>query len=433
MKAVILAGGKGTRMGDIAANIPKPMLKIGNKPLLEHQIDLLRNHGITDIIICVHHLSNIIKDYFGNGSKFGVNISYSEEETPLGTAGAVKAIEQELTETTLIFYGDVMVNMDLNRLLKFHDKNKADITLVTHPNDHPFDSDLIEADRKNRILALHQKPHPKDRYFHNLVSAALYVINKDILKNIPSNIKFDFAHEIFPRLIEEGYKLYSYNTPEYLKDVGTPERINEVDKDYKTGKIELCNLSKKRKAIFLDRDGVINEEVDSLHNIDQFKLLPNVEEAIKMVNRSDYLCIIVTNQPVVAKGFCTIEDIYKIHAKMETLLGLKGAKLDAIYFCPHHPEKGFPGENPKYKIKCKCRKPDIGLIKQASKDFNIDLKHSFIIGDSTRDAMTAKNAGIKSIIVETGYGGKDNKFDAKPDYTCKDLYGAVNIIFKNTS
>ena len=185
------------------------------------------------------------------------------------------------------------------------------------------------------------------------------------------------------------------------------------------------------KCVFLDRDGVINKEVDQLIDINKFELLDGVTEAIRLLNNSDYLSIVVTNQPSVAKGFCNLETIESINRFMETLLGNEGLKLDSIYFCPHHPERGFPGENKKYKIDCNCRKPKIGLFESAKSSFNIDYSKSYIVGDRTSDIMAGKNAGISSILVRTGYGGRDEAYQVNPDYTAENLKDAVSNIILN--
>jgi len=427
MKAVILAGGKGTRLANLTKSIPKPMLKIGEKPVLEHQIELLKRYGIRDIIILTGYLSEVIEEYFGNGENFGVKITYFKEKKPLGTTGGLKEVENQLREDFLLLYGDVMVNMDLQRLIDFHREKRGICTLVVHPNDHPYDSDLLEIDKNGKITAFYPKPHKENQYYRNLVNACLYVMSPEMLKYIQKGVKADFGKDIFPKIVQKE-DLYGYNTAEYLKDMGTPERLKEVREDYESGKIERLNRENKRGAIFLDRDGVLNKYVGLLYKIEDFELLPGVAEAIRKINRSEFLAIVITNQPVVARNLCTIEQLNKIHNKMETLLGKERAKLDAIYYCPHHPDKGFPGENPKYKIECNCRKPKTGLIERAVSDFNIDLKNSFFIGDSLRDVLCGKNAGITTIGVKTGQACKDCKI--KPDYMFEDLNEAVNFILK---
>ena len=192
-------------------------------------------------------------------------------------------------------------------------------------------------------------------------------------------------------------------------------------------------MKARRPAIFLDRDGVLNQEVGNLYNIKDFVLLDGVAEAIKKLNRSHFYAVVITNQPVVAKGFCTLKELWLIHRKMETELAKGGAKLDGIYFCPHHPDKGFEGENKKYKIRCACRKPGVGMIRQAVKDLNIDLKNSVMVGDATIDCQTAVGAGIQFIGVKTGHGLKDKKYTFKfKPRMAKDVNAAVNYILKKT-
>ena len=177
--------------------------------------------------------------------------------------------------------------------------------------------------------------------------------------------------------------------------MGTPERFHQVEEDFKNGVVQAKNLKNKQKVIFLDRDGTINQYVGFLRDIDEFELLSGVAEAIKLINQSGYLAIMVTNQPVIARGEVSWEELHEIHRKMQTLLGKEGAYLDGIYVCPHHPDKGFEGERPEYKFDCDCRKPKPGLLLQAARDFNIDLSQSYMIGDDQRDVEAGKKAGCK--------------------------------------
>ena len=173
--------------------------------------------------------------------------------------------------------------------------------------------------------------------------------------------------------------------------MGTPERYEKVNQDYKNGISEYRNLTNKQKCIFLDRDGTINEHIGFLRKKEDLKLIEHAAEAIRLINQSEYLCIVITNQPVIARGECTFEEMEEIHKRLETLLGNEGAYIDGLYYCPHHPDKGFEGEVPELKIKCKCRKPNTGMLEQAVKDFNIDLAESIMIGDSTLDIKLAEN------------------------------------------
>lgn len=425
MKAVILAGGEGSRLGGVSREIPKPMVSIGDRPILEHQVLLLKRYGIEQILIIIGCLGHVIEEHFGDGRQFGISISYYREPIPLGTTGGVKDCEHLLAKDFILLYGDIMMDMDLGRFVRFHQAKQADASLLLHPNDHPYDSDLAEINTDARIVAFHAKPHSPDRNYQNLVNAAAYVFSPCILEDIEKGTKADFGRDIFPRIFQKR-RLYGYNSPEYAKDVGTPERLDAVNRDYARGKIARLNIENPRAAIFLDRDGVINRHVDLLHRIQDFELLPGVGAALRAINLSDYLAIVVTNQPVVARNLCTTDEVDEIHRKMETLLGSEGAFLNGIYYCPHHPHKGYPGENPTYKVDCDCRKPATGLLKQAAKDFGIDLATSCLIGDTARDISTARNAGIQGLAIRSGADYGDDS--VVPDAVFDDLAQAVESV-----
>ena len=416
MKTVIMAGGRGTRIASVANDVPKPMINICGKPILEHQIDNLKACGLTDIILVIGYLGEKIKDYFGDGSRFGVCIEYFIEDHPLGTAGALFKMPQ-LTEDFLLLCGDVIIDVDFNRFIAFHKEKKAWASLVAHPNGHPYDSSLlvteIEAPKMaggmpvdtHRVICWMAKEDER-LYYKNRVNAGIELISPELLKETMKNFvprhpetpdKIDLDRDVLKINIGSG-RIYAYDTPEYVKDMGTPDRFFEVENDIKTGKVHAHNLKNRQKAIFLDRDGTINKMVGFITKPEQFELLPGVAKAIKAINKSGYLAIVITNQPVIARGDCTFEQLQTIHNKMETELGKEGAFVDAIYVCPHHTDKGFSGERPEYKCDCDCRKPKPGLLLQAAKDFNIDLSQSYMIGDSDGDERAGENAGVKEAI-----------------------------------
>ncbi len=182
------------------------------------------------------------------------------------------------------------------------------------------------------------------------------------------------------------------------------------------------------RAVFLDRDGTINHEVDVLRNVKQLRILPGAARAIKRINQLGFLAVIVTNQSVVARGLRTEEELDKIHAILVRRLGQKGAKIDAVYYCPHHPQANIK----KYRMRCSCRKPGIAMIRKAAERFKIEMKGSFMVGDSTRDMLAGKRARLTTILVKTGYAGEDKAYDVKPDFVAKNLLEAVKIIEKFT-
>ena len=412
-------------MGNLAKEKAKPMVEVGGKPILTHQINLLKKYQITDIYILVNHLKRSIFEHYGNGQDFGVNINYFEETTPLGTVGGIKEIEEEFSEDFIVLYGDVMVNMHLERLISFHKQNSSDCTLVLHPNDHPYDSDLLETDKSGRVINFFPKPHDPDTFYPNLVNAGLYIFSPIIFKFLQKGKKADFGRDIFPAIYSD-IRMFGYNTAEYLKDMGTPERLKEVEKDYNSGKIAHANSEYMQKAIFLDRDGVMNEEISFISQPEDMVLYDFTSAALRKVNQSEYKAIVITNQSVIARNLCTHEELKIIHNKMETLLGKDKSKIDALYYCPHHPDKGYPEERSEYKIDCFCRKPKPGMLLDAAFDFNLDLNKSFIIGDTERDIEAGINAGCTTVGVRTGYGLR--KSSIRPQFFFSDLLEAVNFI-----
>lgn len=406
MKVVIMAGGRGTRISSVASDIPKPMIQIDGKPVLEHEIECLRDQGFTDIIITVSHLGNIIMDYFGDGcgvspatgKPFGVNISYFFEKEPLGNAGALFKIKDQLTEDFLLLNADAMFDVDFNRFVAFHKQHGGLVTLFTHPNSHPYDSGLIIADKDGCVEKWLAKEDERPEYYCNRVNAGLHVLSPCVLDMEITTPKVDLDRQLLKPLSGTG-KMFCYDSPEYVKDMGTPERYHAVCKDVISGRVKARNLQNKQKAVFLDRDGTINKYVGFLRNIDQFELIEGVADAIRKINNSGYLAIVATNQPVIARGEVTFEELEAIHNKMETLLGQEGAYVDAIYYCPHHPHKGYAGEVPELKIDCECRKPKPGMLLQAAKDFNIALSASYMVGDGENDVQCGIHAGCQSILL----------------------------------
>ena len=413
MKVILMAGGRGTRISELFPNIPKPLIPINNTPVLEREIISLRDQGFTDIILTIGYMAEKIKYYFGDGSKLGVNISYFVEEKPLGNAGALFFLD--LKEDFLLLNADAVFNVDFNRMVEFHKKHGGLVTLFTHPNSHPYDSGLIVAGENGEVEKWLAKEDERPEYYKNRVNAGLHVISPRALElsgikkeDIGDGKKVDLDRQILKPLCGTG-KMFCYDSPEYVKDMGTPERFRAVEEDYRKGVVSAKNLKNKQKAIFLDRDGTINKYVGFLRKEEEFELLPGVADAVRKINQSGFLAIVVTNQPVIARGEVTFEGLDTIHNKMETLLGKEGAYLDAIYFCPHHPHKGYEGEVAELKIECDCRKPKPGMLIKAAEDFNINLSQSFMVGDGENDIKAGKAAGCKTVLLNTEceYYGQD--------------------------
>jgi len=394
----VLLGGKGTRLG--LSGIPKPMVEFAGRPLIEHTVNALVSQGLTQLVFLTGYLGSVIEDYFGDGSAHGANIVYRREEQPLGTARATRAAADRLGEEFLLVYGDTIFDIDMNRFVAVARQNEGAGTLFAHPNDHPYDSDLIVAPDDDVVTAFLGKPHPPERLARNLVNAGLYYLRSEIFNAIPSgDALHDWGRDVFPKAVREGYELHSYRSAEYIKDIGTPDRLKKAERHLRSGIIRARSRRLPQRAVFLDRDGVINQEIGGVHTPDNLILLDGVARAIGEINQSELLSIVITNQPDIAKGFFDVDTLEMVHAEMERKLAAGGAYVDDLFYCPHHPERGFEGERVALKMDCNCRKPKPGMLREAAQKHNIDLSASFLIGDRISDTHAAKAVGVTAILV----------------------------------
>ncbi|MDR2143794.1 MAG: NTP transferase domain-containing protein, partial [Treponema sp.] len=333
MKTVIMAGGRGTRAAAIAADIPKPMIPVLGRPVLEYQIDCLKRNGLDDIILVVGHLGHRIREHFGDGSSFGCRISFFAETEPLGTAGAL--LKLDLDEDFILLNGDIVFDIDFSRMIAFHREHGAQATLAVHPNSHPFDSAIITSDGDGRIISWLNREDPR-QYYRNRVNAGIHILSPELLARRFDSEKIDLDREILKPSIEGG-RVFAYPTPEYIKDMGTPERFARVSSDIERGVVRRRNLALKQRAVFLDRDGTINTFNGFVRKPDDLVLIDGAAGAIKKINESGCLAIVVTNQPVIARGEVSPGELDLIHRKLETELGKSGAYIDDLFYCPHHP------------------------------------------------------------------------------------------------
>ena len=428
IQAVILAGGKGTRLTERLRGRPKPLIEVDGIPLLARQLRTLATHGVSDVVVLVNHAADQIEAFF-SGRNFGSTVRLIDDGEPKGTAGAVLACLGRLADRFLVVYGDTLFNIDINHMMAAHEAAGADATLLLHPNDHPGDSDLVELDTANGIRAFHPYPHPPDVALRNLVNAGFYIVERRALEPWRTfSAPCDFAKDLFPAMLAAGRRLTGYVSYEYIKDLGTPKRLDKVEQHLRRGLVARASRSHPQAAVFVDRDGTLNALRGYVRRPEELKLLQGAADAVRRLNEAEYRVVMVTNQPVIAHGDCSEEDLQRIHNRLESELGAEGAYLDAIFYCPHHPDAGFPGEVKALKISCDCRKPATGLFRRAIETMRIDPRRSWMVGDSTADMLAAERVGLRSVLVATGEGGLDGKYLATPDFAAPNLAAAVDLI-----
>ncbi len=402
MKTVIMAGGRGTRIATHSSKVPKPMIPVLNKPVLEYQIECLREQGYGDIIIVTGYLGDVVQNYFGNGNKispatgrqFGISINYVKETIPLGTAGSLYLLQQELTDDFLLLNGDVIFDVDISRFYNYHKSKRSIATIMTHANNHPYDSGIVIANNDGQIQNWIHKEDQK-LWYKNNANLGLHLLAPKIFSVFDKPKRMDMDRDVLQPLIPSG-RLYAYDSPEYVQDMGTPERLYAVTRDIENGIVRSKKLVYKQKAIFMFRDGTINITTTPFNNVDDFKLLKGAAEAIKRINKNGYLAIVVNNQPLIGAEQVSMEKLGEINNKMETLLGKQEAYLDDILCCPLQPHEGSMTREYEYNLSYKthCKSIHTMLNLEAEK-YNIDLTKSLMISCCENDIMIAKNVGCQ--------------------------------------
>lgn len=431
MQAFLLAGGFGTRLRAAGFDVPKPLVPLAGRPVLFRQIDWLFREGVTDVTVLAGYegalLSSRVHDEFGDRVRVVV------EKEPLGTGGCLSLVRTEVRGPALVVSGDLVVEMDVAKLASFHRTNAAFVTLTVHPNNHPRDSDLVDMDRRTgRVSGLKLRPHPEDLRYRNVVNASVALVEPGFFDFVPDGTAANFEKDLVVRVLAAGKPVFGYSTSEYVKDMGTPDRLRRAEADWNAGIVRARSLREKQRAVFFDRDGVLNVHRDFITRPDEITLESNALEAVRRVNESPFLALCVTNQPQVARNLIDFDGLDAIHDELETLLGDGGARLDGLFACPHHPDGGFPGENAALKIRCECRKPAPGMLLAAAERFHLDLSQCWLVGDTTADFLAARRVGVRPLGVRTGLRGQDGKHEAAPDFTFDDALQAVQYALEKS-
>ena len=397
---VLACGGLGTRLREITNNTPKPLYCIEGKSTLERCVEQLDFYQFKNVIITIGYKSNNFTEHIVElNKKYKINIDVYVEEKPLGECGALWIIKDDLYDDFVFINGDLIFSIDFKKLRLFHQRLSSKLTLVTHTSDHPEDSDLVSVPNGTLVedifLKNYDKKICKNAYLGN---SGIFIINKqllDILNPPKEEDSKSIFHFIVRNIFYQKINIYSYNTTEYIKDMGTPKRFKVVQEDLSKGKVFLKNYQNPQKALFLDRDNTLIKCEKGNYVIDKNEIefiIPNIDNIFQISLKYDLVCL-VTNQPVIAMGKISMRELDEINSILVKFCLTKGLKIDIVTFCPHHPHKGFKGELEILKHDCFCRKPNPGLLFEQSFLRNINLKESLMIGDSDNDFFAAKNAG----------------------------------------
>ncbi len=383
-QAVILAGGRGERLRPFTDTMPKPMIPINGRSFLEYLIETLKENGVTEVVLLIGYLSEKITEYFGDGSKFGINIKYStlplfDEDGSENESGTrIKTAAPLLDDFFLLMYCDNYWPLDLKKLSEFYFKQGVLASVTVYTNKDNFTKNNILVDDKGIVVK-----YDRSRETPNLngVEIGFFIIDKKVLEMFPDH-KFHFEKEILPRLVEKR-ELSGYLTDHRYYSTSTPERVELIAK-----------FLQPKKVVFLDRDGVINKKppkADYVKKWQEFEFLPGAIEGLELLSQNNYDIYLISNQSGIARGMMIKEDLDDIQRKMEEELARNNVKIAGAYFCLHGWDDG-----------CDCRKPKPGLLFQAARENNLDLSKVIFIGDDERDIMAGEAAGCKTIFIEEG-------------------------------
>ena len=386
-QCVILVGGKGSRLGEITKNYPKPMLEISERPFLMHLIDIVQRFGFKEIILLASHANNVIIDYFKNFDNKKCKIKIIIEEVPLGTGGAIVNAFEYLDDTFYCINGDSIVEgnwISLNPLLK--NKYKAIIGLTEVNN--PLRYGSIEIDN-DKITDFNEKNVTSNS---KLINAGIYLLKKEIFKNYKKNF-ISLEKDIFPKLLELG-ELGGKKIEGYFVDIGTPGSLKEAKNRV---------WGKNKKAVIFDRDGTLNIDNGYTHKVKDLSWIDGAKELIKHLNDLNYLVFVATNQAGIAKGKYEVNDMHNFHNAMQKNLFDIGAHIDKFYYCPYH----IDGIVKNYKLDSRDRKPNTGMLEKIMQDWNLSKEGMLLVGNSLSDVKCAENFNIKGFL----YNADINLFD----------------------
>lgn len=375
-QAVILAGGKGTRLKPLTLTTPKPMIRIHKKPFLEYIIGLLRDNGIKEVLLLTGYLHEQIEQYFGNGEKFGLSISYSHNSVNDNTGTRIRKAKDLIKKEFLLLYADNYWPLQLDDLYAFYKKKKRQglVTLYANQDNYTKNNTYVTQDG---IVKQYDKRNKGKNL--NGVDIGFFILQKRVLDLLPEE-NCSFEKIVLTKLIEKK-QLAGFLTYHKYYGLSNPERISTIE-----------DFFAQKKVVFLDRDGVINKKAPQSEYITDWKdfvFLPHVKDALKLLRKKGYTIFIVTNQPGIARNMLSQKQLDIIHMDLLQETREIGGEIKEIFVCRHGWDEG-----------CFCRKPNPGMFFQAARKYNFNLYESYCIGDDERDIIAGQKAGCKTFLVD---------------------------------
>jgi len=368
-QAVILAGGRGTRLAPLTNTRPKPMIEFHGKPFLEYMIEMVREQGFHKILLLLGYLPEVIQDHFGDGRKWGVSIEYALTDVEDETGRRLKLAVDRIDPVSLLLYCDNYWPMNFAAMWRQFAEQDTHAQITVYRNRDRYTKDNLRTDDLGRVLT-----YDKSRTSAGLagVDIGYVILRRSVIESLPdTNVSFE--REAYQDLVEKG-KLGAFVTDHRYYSVGSHERLPLTRA-----------FLERRKTVLLDRDGVLNKCMPRATYVcswSQWEWLPGSREALRALNEAGYRVAVITNQPGIARGALTAADLEQIHLRMKADAEEAGGMIDAIYSCPHNWDEG-----------CDCRKPRPGMLFQAQRDFHLDLSRTYFIGDDERDSQAAAAAG----------------------------------------
>lgn len=390
-QCVILVGGKGTRLGELTKNIPKPMLEINNKPFLIYIIETIVRYGFTEIILLASHANKVLIDYFNKNSYKNCKIKIIVEEEPLGTGGALVNAYEHLNDSFFCLNGDSIIEGNWLSLIENFDTNVDAVIGLTETNDSSRYGSIEIQNKK--IISFNEKNESSKS---KLINGGIYLLRKSIFKNLKKNF-ISLENDIFPNIVNSG-KVNGLKIKGFFIDIGTVKSLEYAKKR---------DWQKDKKAVVFDRDGTLNHDEGYTHKLEDLSWTDGAIDLIKYLNNNNYLVFVATNQAGIAKGKFLESDMFKFHENMQEQLRNVGAHIDKFYYCPFHIE----GVIDKYKIDSNDRKPNVGMLQSIYQEWNLQKSKMIMIGDRDTDIECAEKFKIQ------GY-----KYNIKDD---------IMVFFKN--